>query len=382
MFKFRIKAVAVLATALSLSACAAGGTATEPASKGALNPEFTAKVQASVDQHKSAKTALPPNDGPKAVTGKKIAIVTITMAETGAKTINNALSTAVEDIGWTATVYDGQGSPTQANEKMQQATTTKPDAIVLVALDTTTVGAGLAAAKSANIPVACNSCWDLSAEDTKGPYVDVQPALSLFADMGKASAEYAYLQSEGHPKFLTFNDPALSNLIARQNGFDSFMKDCAAAGGDCSVVAKKPFQVANVTTTLAADAATAARSNPSFNAVWASFDFAGLQVMNGLRQAGLVPGKGNQFLVSSNGDGETIKLIASGGYQKATVAVAFKWGAYANIDNLNRVFAGQQAVDQKVPIRLFDQSNADQAQEGNWNGDADFRATYLKAWRG
>ena len=52
MFKFRIKAVAVLATALSLSACAAGGTATEPASKGALNPEFTAKVQASVDQHK------------------------------------------------------------------------------------------------------------------------------------------------------------------------------------------------------------------------------------------------------------------------------------------------------------------------------------------
>lgn len=382
MFKKTITgaATAVL-VAVALAGC--GGTSGSGASSSttAVDPAYFSSVQTQVDELKAPQTTLPPADGPAAVPGKKIAIVTITLAEAAAKRITESLEQAVTDIGWTSTTYDGQGSATTANDKMQQAVTTNPDGIVLVALDRTTVGAGLEAAKAAGIPVSCNFCWDLDAEDTRGPFADVQPALARLSDMGKASAQYAFVATEGHPKFLTFNDPALSNLIARQDGFDEFLAECQSSGGDCSLVASKDFQVANATTTLAADAATLARANPDFNAIWASFDFAGLQVINGLRQAGIVP-TDTSFLVSANGDGENMKLIAEGGYQKATVAISFDWASYASIDNLNRVFAGGEPVDQNVPIRLFDESNAGEVDGGAWISDVDFRTAYTETWKG
>lgn len=381
MFKPRLKIAAALAVALlALAGCASTSTGGGGSSK-TVDPAYLSSVSAHVDKLKAPQTDLPPSDGPKAAPGKRIAIVTITLAEAAAKRLTKSLENAVADIGWTSTTYDGQGSPTIANDKLQQAVTTKPDAIVLVALDKTTIGAGLAAAKAAGIPVSCNFCWDLDSADTRGPYADVQPALSRLSDMGKASAEYAFVRTKGHPRFLVFTDPALSNLIARTKGFDQFIDECKK-GGDCTVVAKKDFQVANATTTLAADGAALARANPSFNAIWVSFDFAGLQILNGLRQAGLVPTDGSSFMVSSNGDGENLKLIAEGGYQKATVAISFDWGSYGTIDNLNRIFHGQPIAAQNVPIRLFDKSNAGEVKDGAWIADVDFRKVYLDTWKG
>ncbi|MGH3640049.1 MAG: hypothetical protein ACRDUX_13585 [Mycobacterium sp.] len=90
---------------------------------------------------------------------------------------------------------------------------------------------------------------------------------------------------------------------------------------------------------------------------------------------------GKTFLVSSGGDGANLKLIADGGYQKASAAISFDWSSYASIDNLNRIFAGQAPVDQNIPIRLFDQSDAGSV-TGAWVSDADFRAAYAKQWKG
>lgn len=386
MSRFRGGAVAgmLLIAALVVTGCSKQSSSPAPgassAGSGQVNADFTQQVQASVDK---AKAPQPPLQlqGPKAVPGKRIAIVSVTLAETGALRTAKALAQAAADAGFASTTYDGQGSATISNDKMQQAVTTKPDAIVLVSLETTAMGASLKAAKEAGIPVTCAACWDLSAQDTKGTYFrDVQPDISVFQNLGYLTGQYAYLRTQGHPHFLTMSDPALSNLSARVAGFDRFMKECTGANGDCSVVANKDFQVANATTTLSADAAALARANPKFNAFWMCFDFAGLQALNGLRQAGLATDK--TFMVASNGDGPNLELIKADGYIKATVAISFEQEAYAAVDNLNRLFAGQDTIKQTVPVRLFDKDNANQANNGNWSGDVDYRAAYLKVWKG
>ena len=374
---------ATAALALALGGCAAGQSAGDGGENDGtdVDPGYAQSVQDTLDAAMAPQAELELADNP-AVADKDIAIVAVTLAETGALRTSKALTAAIEDIGWTSTTYDGQGSPTVANQKLEQAVTPNPDAIVLISLDPTDVGSGLQAAKAANIPVSCAACWDLTDPDGGNLgqyYADVTPAISVFEDMGYYAAAYAYPQTDGHPHFLRMHDPALSNLSARDAGFDRFMDECAEAKGDCRLVADKKFQVANATTTLPADGASLAQANPDFNAYWVSFDFAGLQVLNGLRQAGLANNP-DQFMVSSNGDGPNLEIIQDGGYIKVTVAISFEQEAYALVDNLNRILQGQEPTEENVPIRVFDQSNADEAQNGNWSGDVDYRAAYLEAW--
>ncbi len=375
-------ALAATAAVLALSACGSSTAgASGSGSRGKENAGFTKQVQAAIDTAKAPQPALQLSPS-KAIPGKRIAIVAVTLAETGALRTAKALAQAAADIGWTSTTYDAQGSPTTANQKLQQALTTRPDAVVLVSLDPTDVGSGLNAARQAGVPVSCAACWDLSAPDKKGSsYADVQPEFATFESLGHLTAQYAYLQTKNHPRFLFMNDPALSNLVARGNGFRQFMKECTEAGGDCSVEASKDFQVANATTTLPAEAAALARAHPKFNAFWMTFDFAGLQALNGLRQANLATGN-SSFMVASNGDAPNLDIIKSDGYVKATVAISFEQEAYATVDNLNRILAGKPTVKQTVPVRLFDKSNAGEARDGNWSGDVDYRAAYLASWKG
>jgi ABC-type sugar transport system substrate-binding protein len=144
------------------------------------------------------------------------------------------------------------------------------------------------------------------------------------------------------------------------------------------VVSKQLFQVQNVTTTLAAQAASAAQANPSFNVVWSAFDSAGTYVMSGLRQVGKL--NSSSFLVGLNADPANLSIIQQGGYEKATIGISSQWAAWGMIDSINRVLAGAPVVDEHDPIRIFDSSNVAAAKNGLWAGDVDFEAAYKKIW--
>lgn len=337
---------------------------------------FTSKVETDVAAMQGEQAEPPPSVGPKAVDGKRIAFVTITESDPSALQVLRGGQQAVEVIGWNQTTYNANGNQSDANRFMQQAVTTRPDAIVTIGLSKSQMGSGIAAAQSAGIPIGCLACFDESEPTGLGVYATIEPARSVFAKMGYAPAAFAYLQTKGNPKFLTFNDPTVTNLAVRQEGFDAFVSDCKAAGAACDVKAAASFQVANVTTTLAGQAAAFAQANPSFNTVWASFDSAANYVMNGLRQAGKVTG--SSFMVSANGDPTNLDVIKQGGYQKMTIALGGYWAGWGMIDNFNRIFAGQPVVEQNVPLRLFDADNI--ATAANWEGDVDFRASYKKVW--
>ena len=64
----------------------------------------------------------------------------------------------------------------------------------------------------------------------------------------------------------------------------------------------------------------------------------------------------------------------------ATVAEPHGWGVWATFDNMNRVFAGEPAVEQNVPIRLITQANVGDIPEGEaWDGDdVDYKAVIVE----
>ena len=374
-------AVSALIAGAALAACGGGSSsaAAGPGSSGDATA-FSAQVKENLSAAAGPQTRRPPTDGPRAVPGKKIAIISFTLAEEGAQRIVGGLKDAGQILGWQTTVYDGQAVPSTANDRIQQAISTKPDAIVIVALDAALIAGSLQDAKAAGIPVACNTCADLADPGGRGPFVSVSPAVSRFEDMGYLVAQYAYERTNGNPKFLSMNDQSLSNLRARETGLKRFLKDCTDGGGTCDLVQQRPFLVADLNTKLPLQAADLARANPSFNTMWLPFDYAALQAISGLSQAGLTSTP-DTFAVASNGDGANLDLIAKDGYQKATVGISFEWGSFATMDNLNRLFAGKPTAEEYVPIRLFDRENVAEAKSGAWKGDVDFVADFTRVWK-
>lgn len=383
--KSTLKAYGALAVAalslIAISGCSTPAAGPAPSTGGESAAAFSAEVDANVTKFSEPDTNPAPSTGPAAVAGKTIAILPVTMADASATRASNTVVEASELIGWSATIYDTHASPTEANDKLLQAVTTGVDGIVLVGLDPQNIGSGLAAAKEAGIPISCIACWGKDDADTKELFVTAAPSVQVLTDLGRVSAEYAYQYAEGAPKFLAMNDPSLTNLKFRQNGFDQFIEDCQAAGAGCEVLANQTFQYANTFTTLAADAAALAQAHPDFNAFWAGFDVAAIPIISGLTQAGVTT-SGDSFLVGSQGDGANVELIADGGYQKATVAISWEWAAYGVVDNFNRTFSGEDAIDVDVPIRLFIESNIAEAKGGKWDGDVDFRSAFKKIWEG
>ncbi|GAA0985811.1 hypothetical protein GCM10009555_061940 [Acrocarpospora macrocephala] len=371
------KALALVVSAAVLTVTAACGAAEKTSDAGSeASAEFVKTIDDYVAKMKEGVVVPPPTEGPTAVPGKKIAIVTITQTDPGANSALQGLQEGAEAIGWKQTTYNANGNQADANRFMQQAITTKPDAIVVLGLNNTQTGSGLAAAKKANIPVACLACWDENDPDALGTYVTVDPGREAFAKLGYGDAAYAFQATDGNPRFLTFNDPSLSNLAARQEGFDRFLSECKEAGGSCEVVAEKKFQVAETTTALPGQAAALARANPDFNVVWASFDSAGIYVMNGLRQA--AASDDDAFMVAANGDPEALDILKQGSFLKMTMAFSSTWSGWSLIDNLNRHFSGEPVVEQVPPFRIFDDTNIDEA--ATWDGGADYRADFKKIW--
>jgi ribose transport system substrate-binding protein len=81
---------------------------------------------------------------------------------------------------------------------------------------------------------------------------------------------------------------------------------------------------------------------------------------------------------------ENIGLIRDGKVQVVCIADPRDWEAWAATDNLNRLIQGQPAVDQKIPVRLFDKDNVKDFTETDsaqgWQGGFDYKGEYKKLW--
>ena len=372
-------AVAVTATTLLLAGCSpaasnGGGSTSAASGSSATNlDDFTAEAQALVDQVTALQTVTPPATGPaKVAEAKKIFIIACSMAAEGCSRPADAIAQAADAIGWESTINDPGGDPSKMANAVAQAVSSGYDAIALTAIDAQTIQSALQQAKDAGLLIAANA----SVDTESNPLFDFTvPDAGDFFDQGYATGAKMFLDQGSDMKVAMLTGTEFGTVRERLEGTKQFIADCVAAGGSCSVVDEQNFLVTDLTGSLPGQAAAMVRAKPDANALWIGYDAGANFAIQGLEAAGL-----DTPVYSFDGNVANITRIASDKIQKSTAATAMEWSGFGIIDNFNRIWAGEEPVDQGPTFKLL---TADNVTSGAaWDGDIEVQADYEKIWNG
>jgi ABC-type sugar transport system substrate-binding protein len=144
---------------------------------------------------------IPEPPGPVTPGEHEVGIIAAGLASTGPATVANAISEAVEVIGWTAEpAWDGQFTPTTQATGISEAVARGVDALFLVAITPSAVSAAVAEAQAAGIPIMCILC---------GPDPITDGITNIQADAtaaGEAQAAYAIANSDGQGTIVLYKN--------------------------------------------------------------------------------------------------------------------------------------------------------------------------------
>ncbi|MCW2833528.1 MAG: ribose transport system substrate-binding protein [Nocardioides sp.] len=377
----RLRVVSLFAALLVVVLVGSGCTTATEQSAGSdsevsdseLVPEAAAAKEVAEGLMTSEATWQGPASAPAPQAGQRVAVVSCCQASEGAARPTAAIQEASKAIGWTATVFDGKGDPTEQNKAINAAVDADFDAIALVFVDTTTVSESLQRALAADIPVITLGAL----RNTPDSIPDVSHD---WVGYGEQLANYMIWKSNGSVDALMLNNTDLLIAYGGQlKGSEEVLGDPSLCP-DCNME-KKDWSLANLDTQPAELATAALQANPDINWVWC-FDACMSRVSRALTASGTTTAdvRGAGF----DCNGENLQLIQENKIQVVCAADPRDWEGYAVVDNLNRMLQGEEAVDQKIPTKMFDASNidtlSDEELKSGWQGDIDFRSEYAKLW--
>jgi ribose transport system substrate-binding protein len=272
-------------------------------------------------------------------------------------------------------VIDGQSQPMVWNQAIQTAITSKTDGIVLAAVPPALVGAAIAKARAADIPVAAvlSVLGAPTAVKVDYPRTDVVAANSAF--IAKDSGGTAKVLELIAPEFPeTAEYPEL------------YRKDLAADCKGCEVVASAKFTLALASQRLAGDVAQALREHPDIDYITMPFDTINPFVIQGVRQAGRA-GKVKLVGIGIGADPPSVEAIKSGD-EAMSLGTPAEWMGWDAVDGLVRTFAGEAVpplrkgvgteTNYQVPLEYITADNLP-GPEG-WQGDLDYQRKFRELW--
>jgi ribose transport system substrate-binding protein len=149
---------ALLVAILAMSACVApaaapaGAPAAAPAASAAAPTAAAAGAPTGAAAPVSA-TSAPAASGGTAAGKFLLGMVSITVNDSSNARFINGATEAAKALGWDVAVIDAHGSADEANAAIQNLLQRKANAIIDLVFPVTSLGAGLAAAQQANVPV-------------------------------------------------------------------------------------------------------------------------------------------------------------------------------------------------------------------------------------
>ncbi len=319
-----------------------------------------------------------PTSGPKPLPGKKIAVISCAQLTEGCNRPSRAAVEAAKKLGWDATIFDGKGDVGTQLAAINAAVDSKYDGIALMIVDPVQVNEGIKRALDAKIPVV-TLAEPAYTKERKALLKDVPDVSHDWLRTGQLIGDYMIWKSDGKVNALLLNDPEVTVVNFGQfAGTQQELSEAKTCPG-CKVTVEN-FTIATLNTQPAALAAAAVQRDPSINWVWC-YDFCMANVATDLIARGL---QGKIMGAGFDCNAQNLQLIRDGKVQVVCIADPRDWEAWASIDTLNRMMNGQPAVDQSIPVRLFDKSNLDELTDNDikngWQGGTDFRSHYLKIW--
>jgi len=375
----KIAVLGVLA-ALAVGVAACGGddetesAATTEATPPAAAEAIEAELQALLD---GQSYGVPPASSPTPQAGKKIWVLSCLESVETCSIPAHAMVEAAEALGWEVTLYDTKSEPARTAESFRQAIADGADGVAFFGLDCEQIGQQpLREAREAGMKVSA-----AESQDCEAPLFDAVVSYAQgsyqewFRAFGAAQATALIAATEGRAKVILFDGPIEGlSLQFPRDGFKEKLATCPR----CEIVETVEYIVADLLgPALEQKAQQALVEHPEANAVYVTND--------GTLEAGVTPalkasGRASDVIVAAaEGQASTLGEVRAGSFRAVGVGIPHDWEGYQTIDNLVRLFAGEEPVSSGIGLQVWDSEHNVPA-DGYYQPPVDFEAAYRKAW--
>lgn len=330
----------------------------------------TAKIVAA----KKLPTWTPPGSAVNmaSLKGKSVWVLTSTLAVPFVANIAKGTIEAAKVAGWKTKLLDGKGSVTEWSRIMGLAIAGHADAIISVAASPELMKPQMAKAKAAGIPVIDVLTADKAAPLVPGTFSHVSIS---FVQSGALQSDYTIMNSKGTAHVLILGDNEFPAEVSRVRGIQAeFKKLCPTC--------KTTFhdtQVGKLGTDLGSLTQTLLRKDPSITYVLPTYDAQALYIVPAIKQAGL---QNKVKVIGSDAVSSNLDWTKKSYIQVADVGEPDIWTGWSAVDEMARGMLKMPAVDEGIPLRMFDASNLkglNTADENQLFGGS-FRTFYAKLW--
>lgn len=375
--------ISLVLAGCSSSSSSADTSPTSTASGGASG--VPASIQQLVDTGYEGTFQAPPAEGPAAVTGKKVWVISCGQISESCSDLANGAMEAGKAIGWDMTLFDGKLQPATWPQGINQAVGAGADGIITVAADCSNSKAALQEAKSAGIVTV-----GLAAFDCDDPHIQTgdsvftaSPKYTGIDSYGQSYAEWTRLttawmiaKTDGAMKLIMSQSPGFTVSAWHLDGQKQALDECPG----CTVETTVDITGADQASGQAQQKIQVAlQKYPDANAFYGMVNGWFPAFVNSAFTSTSVsmPAVGGPGCGKAN-----IAAIKAGGPQTGCVAKSEDWEAWAGVDEMNRQFAtpGSEPVDQGLGFQIVD------ADHNLPSGDEyvppfDFRAAYKSVWQ-
>ena len=323
-------------------------------------------------------TYILPVDGPAAVKGKNVWVISCGLAADACSVPAQAVQEASSTLGWTVTVWDGKFTAAEYTKGINQAVAAKADGMILVAIDCSVVKGALEEAKAANIPVVgvyaydCDTPIQGGTEKLFAATINSNGTPEEWAITNSTlRADYAIATLNGEVKALALLQPDFAVAQYWGKAFQDQIAKCST----CSIVENIDFTSADLSAgTATQKLATALLNHPEANTLFVTSDALLNQLLPAIRESG----RTDLLVIANEGFAPTQVLIREGIVDVA-VGIYSPWMGWSGADALNRVFAGETDIPNQG-LGYFLMTKDTLPASGDWAPSLDFKAAFIGIW--
>lgn len=309
-----------------------------------------------------------------ALKGKTIFSIPASSSVAFVNTVDQVMGQYAKDLGINYTDYPNQQEQSQWVQGMDQAISSKVNAIDLLAgIPPDQLAPQIQQAKNAGIPTV-----DTNERDTTQPtqsYVAAY-AFAPFDLAGQLMAAWAVQQTQGKADVLVVTSNADTSSQAVQNGVMSEMQQVCSSCKVSAVNVNPTDWASKLQTTVEGKLS----SDPGINYILPVFDSMAQFIAPGIVAAGK---SGQVHVASFNGTPAILDMIRTGDVVTMDVGENTADVAAAGLDQLMRVMLKMTPGNEKINVRVLDKSNVSEAgvpaQNGKGYGNA-FLQGYAQTW--
>jgi ribose transport system substrate-binding protein len=316
----------------------------------------------------------PDFDAKKLAGGKTVFVIPASSQIPFVATIADHMRDIAGNAGVRIKVWENQGQPSQWVQGMNAAISQKAGAIVLLAgIDPGSLQPQIKEAKGKGIPTIVAHLYDDDQETAPnlGGLVNIPYKVA-----GQLIADHAIVDTKGDANALVVTINQVKSTVPMVDGIkEEFSKYCSGCKLSFTDVT-----IADVATKIQPNVQAALTSDPGINYVIALYDSAEAPFAAAAIRAA---GRTGQVKISTfNGTPEILKEVKTGDIVAADVGENLDWIAHAVMDQSMRIMGGMDPVDDaRVPVRVFDDSNIDEAGADFTGGfGEDYVAGYEQLW--